>query len=82
MGIEFDREKPFPVLYRGVKIGDYRPDLVVEKRVVVEIKSVERLDSAFSAQVLTYLRVTGLNVGLLLNFGRPVLKDGIKRFVF
>jgi GxxExxY protein len=49
--------------------------------VLVEIKSVQQFDPVFSAQVLTYLRVTGLRRGLLLNFGRPVLKDGIKRFV-
>ena len=76
-GIPFERERAYPVLYRGVRIGDYRPDLIVQSAVVVEIKSVERLDPVFTAQLLTYLRVTGVQTGLLFNFNRPVLKDGI-----
>ncbi len=80
-GLAFDRERLVPLTYRGVRVGEYHPDLVVESQVVVEIKSVQKFDPVFTAQVLTYLRVTGLRRGLLLNFGRPVLKDGIKRFV-
>jgi GxxExxY protein len=80
-GLGFERERLVPLTYRGRRIGEYRPDLVVESQVLVEIKSVQQFDPVFSAQVLTYLRVTGLRRGLLLNFGRPVLKDGIKRFV-
>ena len=80
-GLVVEREKAIPLLYRGLKIGDYRPDLIVQGQVVVEVKSVARYDPVFAAQVLTYLRVTGLSVGLLLNFNRSVLKDGIKRFV-
>lgn len=78
--LAFERERLVPVLYRRVRIGEYRPDLIVEGRVVVEIKSVQHLDPVFAAQVLTYLRITGLRTGLLLNFNRPVLKDGIRRF--
>ncbi|OFW45739.1 MAG: hypothetical protein A3J29_16235 [Acidobacteria bacterium RIFCSPLOWO2_12_FULL_67_14b] len=78
--LQFEREKTFAVEYRGVKIGFYRPDLVIQNEVVVDIKSVANYDPVFSAQMLTYLKVTGLKTGLLLNFNRPVLKDGIKRF--
>jgi GxxExxY protein len=62
-------------------IGEYRLDLIVEDAVVVEIKSVERFDRIFEAQVLTYLKVTGKRVGLLMNFNSRLLRDGIKRFV-
>ena len=79
-GLSFVKEPRVPVTYRTVVIGQHRPDFIVEHAVVVEIKSVERYDPVFAAQVLTYLRITRLRVGLLLNFNRPVLKDGIKRF--
>ena len=80
-GLNFEAEKPFPIVFRGKTIGDYRPDLIVEDRAVVEIKSVERYDPVFLAQMLTYLRVTGKTVGLIINFNRPRLVDGIKRVV-
>jgi GxxExxY protein len=80
-GLKYDRQVLRPMHYRGSRIGDYRIDLIVESQVIVEIKSVVRHDPVFTAQVLTYLRVTGLQVGLLLNFGRPSLVDGIKRIV-
>jgi len=80
-GMQFDREPEFPVVYRGIKIGLYRPDLIVENAVVVGLKSAQRYDPVFAAQVLTYMRVTSLQVGLLVNFGRPTLMDGLKRFV-
>lgn len=70
-----------PLQYRGVALGDYHVDLIVANKVVVEVKSVIRLEPVFAAQVLTYLRITGLRAGLLLNFDKSVLKDGIKRFV-
>ena len=79
--IQFECERHIPVEYRGVRIGMYRPDLIVQNEVVVEVKSTFNYDPVFAAQILTYLRVTGLHTGLLLNFNRPVLKDGIKRFV-
>jgi GxxExxY protein len=63
-----------PALYRSKPIGEYRIDLIVENAVVVEIKSVERFDRLFEAQVLTYLKVTGKKVGLLLNFNSRLLK--------
>ena len=74
-------EKRFPILFRGKALGDYRPDLIVNNYVVVEIKSVERYDPVFLAQMLTYLRVTQLRVGLILNFNRVRLVDGSKQVV-
>ena len=80
-GLTHQRQVAFPVIYKGRTIGEYRVDLIVEDAVVVEIKSVERFDPVFEAQVLTYLRVSGKKVGLLINFGRRLLTDGIKRFI-
>ena len=80
-GWKFQRQLMVPVMYKGRKIGEYRLDLLVEDLVVVEIKSVERFDPIFEAQVLTYLRVTGKKVGLLINFNSRLLKDGLRRFV-
>ena len=80
-GLRFQRQSTFPVLYKGRTIGEYRLDLVVESEVVVEIKSVERLDPVFDAQVLTYLRITGKKVGLLINVNSRLLKDGVKRLI-
>ena len=80
-GLKHVRQPMFPVLYKGQAIGEYRLDLLVEDLVVVEIKSVERFDPIFESQVLTYLRVTGKKVGLLMNFNSRLLRDGVKRFV-
>lgn len=79
--LQFEREKRIPLQYRGVRLGDYYVDLIVEKRVVVEVKSVLQWEPVFEAQILTYLRITGVRVGLLMNFNKAVLKAGIKRFV-
>ncbi|HYB96891.1 MAG TPA: GxxExxY protein [Vicinamibacterales bacterium] len=79
-GVEFERERAVGVTYRGVVLGEFRPDFVVNDRVVVEVKCASAHDRVFDAQVLTYMRLTRLNTGLLVNFGRPVLKDGLKRF--
>jgi GxxExxY protein len=79
--IRFERERKIPLLYRDQPLGDYKIDLIVEGRVVVEVKSVIHLEPVFEAQVLTYLKITGIHVGLLMNFNRAVLKAGIKRFV-
>ncbi len=80
-GIAFTRQVPIPVAYKGEVIAEYRPDLVVGDLVVVEVKSVERLTPVFRAQMLTYLRVTGKELGLVINFNVPVLKSGIRRVV-
>ena len=79
VGLPFTRQAGVPVLYKGELIAEHRPDLVVSDLVVVEIKSVERFNPVFVAQMLTYLQVTGLRVGLILNFNRDVMRDGIRR---
>ncbi len=69
-------------MYKGVRLSlAYRPDLVVERRVVVELKAVERLMPVHTAQLLTYLKLEGLHVGLLLNFNSVLITNGIKRVV-
>src|SRR3954468_11894763 len=80
-GLHFQRQVIYPISYKGRSIGEFRLDLLVEKAVVLEIKSVERYDPIFEAQVLTYLKITGLRRALLINFNSRLLKDGIKRFV-
>ncbi len=80
-GLDVQRQLKIPVLYRGKTIGEYKPDMLINNLVVVEIKSVERFDPVFEAQVLTYLRITGKRVGLLINFNSRLVKDGIKRFI-
>ncbi len=80
-GLKFERQVPIPLTYKGEQISDYRIDIVVDDAVVVEIKSVERHDPLFEAQVLTYLRITGKKVGLLMNFNSRLLTNGIKRII-
>ena len=80
-GMECKQQVVFPILYKEREIGKYRLDLLIEDAVIVEIKSVERADPIFEAQLLTYLRVTGKRVGLLINFNSRLLKYGIKRIV-
>ncbi|RAU24002.1 GxxExxY protein [Paramagnetospirillum kuznetsovii] len=70
-GMTVDREKVFKVIYKGADIGTYIADMVVDEQVVVELKSVEALNPAHTAQCLNYLRASGLKTGLLLNFGKP-----------
>ena len=78
-GLLVEQQKPAPVHYRGVLVGDYVADLLVETSVLVELKAVKQLDETHLAQCLNYLRATGLQVCLLINFGRPKLE--IKRVV-
>jgi iron complex transport system substrate-binding protein len=81
-GLRIERQKAVSFDYDGLHFSDgLRVDLMVESRVVVEIKSIERLLPLHSKQVLTHLRVLHLPVGLLINFGAPILKDGLKRIV-
>ena len=81
-GLFFERQKAVPVRYKSVRIdASYRADLVVEQRLLVELKAVERILPIHQAQVLTYLKLSGVRTGLLLNFNTKVLKDGIKLFV-
>lgn len=80
--VAFEYQKPLPLEYKGIKLDcGYRLDLVVAGVVIVEIKSVEALAPIHEAQLLTYLKLTGVRVGLLMNFNVPVLKDGLGRFV-
>jgi len=81
-GLHFHRQQPVPVVYKDVKLAcGFRIDLLVEKNVVVELKSIEALAPIHEAIVLTYLRMSGVRLGLLINFNVRVLKDGIRRFV-
>jgi GxxExxY protein len=77
--ISYVRQLRLPAFYKGRRLGEYRIDMLVEDCVIVEVKAVERASPLFEAQLLTYLRVTGKPVGLLLNFNSRLLKDGIKR---
>jgi GxxExxY protein len=80
-GLRFLRQAIFPVMYKGRQIADHRLDLLVEDAVVVELKSVERHDALFEAQLLTYLKISGRRLGLRINFNSRLLKDGLKRMV-
>lgn len=82
-GLGFLRQPHIPIIYKGRSLADgYRPDLFVEGRVIVEAKAVERILAVHEAQLLTYLRITGMKVGLLVNFNTRLLVNGVKRFVF
>jgi len=80
-GLPYARQVPVPLAYKGREIGEYRLDLLVADSVVVEVKSVERQDPVFTAQLLTYLRLAGKRVGLLINFNTHLLKQGVKRLI-
>ena len=79
-GLRFERQKKLPLIYKGqpMQVG-YRMDLVVEDRVIVELKSVERIERIHVATVLTYLKLSRYSLALLINFHVPVLKHGIRR---
>ena len=80
--IAYERQVAVPIVYKGVRLDcGYRMDLVVDRCLVVEIKAIERLMPIHSAQILTYLRLSGHKVGLLMNFNAILLKDGLRRFV-
>jgi GxxExxY protein len=80
-GLAFTRQIGVPLFYKGMLLSEHRPDLVVAESVIVEVKAVERLDKIHMAQMLTYLRVTGLYIGLILNFNSAVLKHGVRRVI-
>jgi GxxExxY protein len=81
-GLEVQKEKPMPIVYKDVKLDHgYRIDLLVENKVVIEIKTVEVLNDVHTAQVLTYLKLGNYKLGLLLNFHVAILKEGIKRVI-
>lgn len=82
-GLSVEKEKALPLVYEEVKLEvGYRIDLLIESKVIVEIKAVEALNDVHTAQVLTYLKLSSCKVGLLLNFNTSSLKNGIKRLVF
>ena len=81
-GLSVETERPVPVIFEEIKLEcGYRADIVVEKMVVVETKSIETIGPIQVAQTLTYLRCLNLRYGLLLNFKTPLMKDGIKRIL-
>ena len=81
-GLKVEQQKPLPIVYRGVKLEcSYRLDLMIEREVIVEIKSVEKLLPIHQAQLMSYLKLSDCKVGLLINFNVKVLKNGIKRVV-
>ena len=78
----YERQKPLPVVYKGKELDcGYRIDLVVERAVILELKSCEKVEPIHKAQLLTYLKLSGLKLGLLLNFNVEVMKHGIVRVV-
>ena len=81
-GLPFERQKELPVQYKDVTLKcGYRIDVVVDEKVIIELKCVESILPVHEAQILTYLKLTKMEVGLIINFHVPVLRDGIKRFV-
>ena len=81
-GIDFQRQVLLPILYKGIQLDcAYRMDLVVERYLIIEIKTVEQLLPIHQAQLLTYLKLSDLKFGLLLNFNVALLRDGIKRMI-
>src|SRR5438094_3656101 len=81
-GHAFRRQVPLPVVYKGVRLDcGYRLDLVIEDQVILELKTVERLMPIHDAQLLTYMKLSGIPTGLLLNFNTPILKDGLRRLM-
>ena len=79
--LSYEAEKPVPIRYRGRLITTQRIDLVVDKKLIVEVKSVDRIHPVHVAQAVSYLRATGLRIALVVNFNVPVLKQGIRRVV-
>ena len=82
MGLKVERQAPISIRFQGVEFDEgFRADILVEGKVIIELKSVERLQPVHSKQLLTYLRLSGCRLGLLINFGENLLKDGFKRVV-
>ena len=80
--ILFEIQTPLPVIYKGLRLDcGYRVDLLVEKQLIIELKAVDKLLPIHEAQILTYKKLAKISIGLLINFNKELLKDGIKRFV-
>ena len=81
-GLLYERQKPLPILYKGKKLDcGYRLDVVVEDKIILELKACEKIEPIHKAQLLTYLKISGLNLGLLLNFNVPLMRYGVTRVV-
>ena len=81
-GLSNEKQKPLPVIYKGIELDcGYRLDLVVENAIILELKACEKIEPIHKAQLLTYLRLSGLHLGLILNFNVPAMRDGIVRIV-
>ena len=80
--IVFERQKPLAVVYKGITLDcGYKLDIVVEGKVILELKSVNKIESIHEAQLLTYLKLADLKLGILINFNVLILKEGVKRIV-
>lgn len=81
-GLGYSHEQALPIIYKDLRLDcGYRIDILIERELIVEIKATERVLPVHEAQILTYLRLSGCRIGLLLNFNAVLLKDGLKRFV-
>lgn len=82
-GLTIKRQVPVPVIYKNFIIKDHPlyVDIIVENKVIVEVKATEKFNSVYKTQILTYLRLTGIKLGLLINFGKDHVKDGVSRVV-
>ena len=81
-GVSIERQVTIPIEYENISfVEGFRADLIVEQKVIIELKSVEKINKAHKKQLLTYLRLTGYKLGYLLNFGEALMKDGISRII-
>ena len=79
-GLKCEQQRPIPVTYKGIRVGDYFADILVDEQVILEIKAAKAIDDSHQAQLINYLKATGIHRGLILNFGTAKL--GYKRMVF
>ena len=81
-GLFVERQIEVPIEYKGIKFNEgFRADIIVEKKVILELKSIESVNKSHKKQLLTYLKLTGIKLGYLLNFGEALMKDGISRII-
>jgi GxxExxY protein len=80
-GLAFKRQMGVPIYYQGQLISEYHPDLIVADEIIVEVKCIERIAEVHVAQVKTYLRITSLKVGLIMNFNNATMRAGVRRVV-
>ncbi|SNS66742.1 GxxExxY protein [Belliella buryatensis] len=82
-GFDVKRQKPIPVIWQGMIFeNSFKADLIIENKVLIELKSIEALSKVHYKQVITYLKLTNIKLGLLINFNESLLRDGVKRIVF